>query len=111
MTAFGAIRGLARAGLKVPEDLLGDRLRRRDACRAFGSVSDYGAKPMEALGSASVGIVLEAINATIEEREFEVVHRKLAPELVVRESSRSVPGPGGLKRHGCFSLTPRARWE
>jgi hypothetical protein len=49
---------------------------------------------MEALGSASVGIVLEAINATIEEREFEVVHRKLAPELVVRESSRSVPWAG-----------------
>jgi hypothetical protein len=41
-----------------------------------------------------VGIVLEAINATIEEREFEVVRRKLTPELVVRESSRSVPWAG-----------------
>jgi DNA-binding LacI/PurR family transcriptional regulator len=45
---------------------------------------------MESLGSAAVGLVLEAVNAAIEEREFEAVHRKLAPELVVRESSRAV---------------------
>jgi DNA-binding LacI/PurR family transcriptional regulator len=45
---------------------------------------------MEALGSAAVGIVMESINATIEERESMAVHRQLAPELVVRESSRAV---------------------
>jgi DNA-binding LacI/PurR family transcriptional regulator len=45
---------------------------------------------MEALGTAAVGIVMESINATIEERESPAVHRLLAPELVVRESTRSV---------------------
>jgi LacI family transcriptional regulator len=94
MTAFGAIRGLARAGLKVPEDC--SVIGFDDVMPAGLSVPSLTTvrQPMEALGSASVGIVLEAINATIEEREFEVVHRKLAPELVVRESSRSVPWAG-----------------
>jgi LacI family transcriptional regulator len=94
MTAFGAIRGLARAGFKVPEDC--SVIGFDDVMPAGLSVPSLTTvrQPMEALGSASVGIVLEAINAAIEEREFEVVHRKLAPELVVRESSRSVPWAG-----------------
>lgn len=94
MTAFGAIRGLARAGLKVPEDC--SVIGFDDVMPAGLSVPSLTTvrQPMEALGSAAVGIVLEAINATIEEREFEVVRRKLTPELVVRESSRSVPWAG-----------------
>jgi DNA-binding LacI/PurR family transcriptional regulator len=47
-------------------------------------------QPMEALGTTAVGIVMEGINATIEERETTAVHRQLAPELVVRESTRSI---------------------
>ncbi len=94
MTAFGAIRGLARAGLKVPEDC--SVIGFDDVILAGLSVPSLTTvrQPMEALGSAAVGIVLEAISSAIEEREFEVVHRKLAPELVVRESSRSVPRSG-----------------
>ena len=94
MTAFGAIRGLARAGLKVPEDC--SVIGFDDVMLAGLSVPSLTTvrQPMEALGSAAVGIVLEAINSAIEEREFEVVHRKLPPELVVRESTRSVPWSG-----------------
>jgi hypothetical protein len=33
---------------------------------------------------------MEGINAAIEERESVAVHRQLAPELVVRESTRAV---------------------
>jgi LacI family transcriptional regulator len=94
MTAFGAIRGLARAGMKVPEDC--SVIGFDDVILAGLSVPSLTTvrQPMEALGSAAVGIVLEAINSSIEEREFEVVHRKLPPELVVRESTRSVPWSG-----------------
>jgi LacI family transcriptional regulator len=94
MTAFGAIRGLARAGMKVPEDC--SVIGFDDVILAGLSVPSLTTvrQPMEALGSAAVGIVLEAINSSIEEREFEVVHRKLPPELVVRESTRSVPRSG-----------------
>jgi DNA-binding LacI/PurR family transcriptional regulator len=45
---------------------------------------------MEALGSTAVGIIMEGINAAAEDREFKPVRRKLAPELVVRESTRAL---------------------
>jgi len=90
MTALGVIRGLGRAGLKVPDD-----------CSVVGFDDVFPAglsmpalttvrQPKEALGTAAVEIVMESINAAREEREFAAVHRKLAPELVVRESTRAV---------------------
>ena len=48
-------------------------------------------QPMEALGNVAVGLVMEGINAAIEGREIAAVHRKLAPELVVRETTRALP--------------------
>ena len=47
-------------------------------------------QPMEALGTAAVGIIMEGINAAIEDREFSAVQRQLAPELVVRDSTRAI---------------------
>ena len=47
-------------------------------------------QPMEAMGSSAGNIVVEGINAVLEKREFAAAHRKVAPELVVRESTRSV---------------------
>jgi DNA-binding LacI/PurR family transcriptional regulator len=43
---------------------------------------------MEAMGAAAVGIVTEGINSVVEKREIAAVHRKMAPELAVRESTR-----------------------
>ena len=90
MTAFGTIRGLARAGLKVPDDC--SVVGFDDVIPAGLSVPSLTTvrQPMEALGSAAVEIVMEGINAATEEREFQAVRRKLAPELVVRESTRAV---------------------
>jgi LacI family transcriptional regulator len=47
-------------------------------------------QPMEAMGAMSAGIVLEAIKAVDQKREFSVVRRKIPAELVVRESTRSL---------------------
>jgi len=90
MTAFGTIRGLARAGLKVPEDC--SVIGFDDVIPAGLSVPSVTTvrQPMEAMGSTAVEIVLEGMNAAAEEREFAAVHRLLAPELVVRESSRAL---------------------
>jgi len=90
MTAFGTIRGLARAGWKVPEDC--SVIGFDDVIPAGLSVPSLTTvrQPMEALGSAAVGIIMEAMNAAVEEREFKAQHRKLAPELVVRESTRAL---------------------
>jgi len=90
VTAYGAIRALAKAGLRVPEH-----------CSVIG-FDDVAAsalctpplttvrQPMEAMGANAVGIVLEGINSVLEKREVAAHHRKVAPELVVRESTRSV---------------------
>jgi LacI family transcriptional regulator len=89
-TAFGAIRALSRAGLRVPEDC---------SVIGFDDVPPSGLsvpalttvrQPMEALGTAAVGIIMEGINAAIEDREFFAVQRQLAPELVVRDSTRAL---------------------
>jgi hypothetical protein len=45
---------------------------------------------MEAMGTSGVGIVVDGINAVLEKREICATHRKVAPELVVRESTRSL---------------------
>jgi DNA-binding LacI/PurR family transcriptional regulator len=45
-------------------------------------------QPLEGMGTTAAGMVLEGINAVSEKREFTAVHRKVAPELVVRESTR-----------------------
>jgi DNA-binding LacI/PurR family transcriptional regulator len=42
------------------------------------------------MGSLAVSIVVDGINSVQEKREVGAVHRKIAPELVVRESTRSV---------------------
>jgi LacI family transcriptional regulator len=90
VTAFGAIRALAKAGLRVPEH-----------CSVIG-FDDVAAsalctpplttvrQPMEAMGADAVGIVLEGINCVLEKREVTAHHRKVAPELVVRESTRGL---------------------
>jgi LacI family transcriptional regulator len=90
MTAFGTIRGLARAGLKVPEDC--SVIGFDDVIPAGLSVPSVTTvrQPMEAMGNTAVEIILEGMNAAAEEREFAAVHRLLAPELVVRESSRAL---------------------
>lgn len=90
MTAFGAIRALTKAGIRVP-----------DQCSVIGFDDVAPAamytpslttvrQPMEAMGSLAVSIVVEGINSVLEKRETSAVHRKVVPELVVRESTRAL---------------------
>src|SRR6266516_5872342 len=90
MTAFGAIRALAKSGLRVPEHC---------SVIGFDDVAASGLytpplttvrQPMEAMGTMAVSIVVEGINGVLEKREVSAIHRKMAPELAVRESTRSV---------------------
>jgi DNA-binding LacI/PurR family transcriptional regulator len=45
---------------------------------------------MEAMGSAAAAIVVETINATLEKKPVRAIHRKVVPDLIVRESTRSL---------------------
>jgi LacI family transcriptional regulator len=88
MTAFGAIRALAKAGLSVPGDC---------SIVGFDDVATSALytpslttirQPMEAMGNLAVSVVAEGINSVVEKRPVLAAHRKMAPELVVRESTR-----------------------
>ncbi len=90
LTAFGAIRALAKAGIRVPEhcSVIGfDDVAPASLCTpALTTIR----QPMESMGASAVSIVLEAINATQENRKALAIHQKVAPELIVRESTRAL---------------------
>ncbi|MFZ0479736.1 MAG: LacI family DNA-binding transcriptional regulator, partial [Terriglobales bacterium] len=90
MTAFGAIRALTKAGMRVPEQcsVVGfDDVAASSLCTpALTTIR----QPMAVMGAMATSIVLEGINAVLEKREMPAVHRKVAPELAVRDSTRRV---------------------
>jgi LacI family transcriptional regulator len=96
MSALGAIRALAKAGVRVPDQVsvIGfDDIAPASMCTpALTTVR----QPMEPMGSLSVGILLEAAEAMQRGRDFSAVHRKVAPELVVRESTARAHSAGRL---------------
>jgi DNA-binding LacI/PurR family transcriptional regulator len=87
MTALGALRALKKKGLRVPEDC--SVVGFDDVAQAGLSVPSLTTvrQPMEAMGSLSAGIVLDAIKAIDEKQDASVIRRKIPAELVVREST------------------------
>jgi LacI family transcriptional regulator len=90
LTGLGAMRALTKAGIRVPEE-----------CAVIGfddvAISGLSApalttvrQPLETMGGAAVNIVMEAIKASHENRDWSVVSQKLHPELVIRDSTASV---------------------
>jgi LacI family transcriptional regulator len=87
MTALGALRALRKKGIAVPEEC--SVIGFDDVAQAALSIPALTTvrQPMEAMGTLSVGIILEAIAAAEEKREVALVRRRLPAELVVREST------------------------
>jgi DNA-binding LacI/PurR family transcriptional regulator len=90
LTAMGAIRALAKAGVSVPEQ-----------CSVIGfddvPLSGLSApalttvrQPLEIMGGAAVNMVMDAIKTTHENREWSAVAQRLHPELVIRDSTRAI---------------------
>ncbi|HXY52929.1 MAG TPA: LacI family DNA-binding transcriptional regulator [Terriglobales bacterium] len=88
VTAFGAIRALTRVGLRVPEDCSVIGFDDVAAAALYTPPLTTIRQPMENMGAAAAGIVVEGINSTLEKRGLTGVHRKITPELVARESTR-----------------------
>ena len=90
LTAFGAIRALAKAGIKVPEQcsVIGfdDVALSATAAPSLTTIR----QPMEAMGNLAVNIIMEGINANQEKRDWTITHHRTTPELVIRESTRAV---------------------
>jgi LacI family transcriptional regulator len=91
MTAFGALRALARAGIKVPGNCSVVGFDDINPSQLFVPALTTIRQPMEAMGTAAVTIVNDAITAAAENRALPAVHRRLAAELVIRDSTRAIP--------------------
>src|SRR5581483_5225207 len=87
MSAFGAIRALNRAGIRVPEQCSVIGFDDVSTSAIYTPSLTTVRQPMEDMGASAVGIVVDGINAVLEKRDFCATHRKVAPELVVREST------------------------
>ena len=88
VTAFGAIRALTRVGLRVPEQCSVIGFDDVAAAALYTPPLTTIRQPMENMGAAAASIVVEGINSTLEKRGLTRVHRKITPELVVRDSTR-----------------------
>jgi LacI family transcriptional regulator len=90
MSAFGAIRALSRSGIRVPEQCSVIGFDDVATSALYTPSLTTVRQPMETMGASAVGVVLDGINAVLEKREITPSHRKVSPELVVRESTKSV---------------------
>lgn len=87
MTAFGAIRALAKSGVRVPEQCSVIGFDDVAPAALYSPALTTVRQPMEAMGAAAATIVVEAINAGLEKKVARAIHRKVAPDLIVREST------------------------
>jgi DNA-binding LacI/PurR family transcriptional regulator len=87
ITAFGAIRALSKAGIKVPEQcsVIGfdDIAHSRLLTPALTTIR----QPLPEMGEMAVTIVAEGINAVHDKHKIVGTHRKMTPELVVGDST------------------------
>ena len=90
LTALGTIRALTKAGVKVPEQC--SVIGFDDVAMAALSAPSLTTvrQPLEAMGNLAVNIVMEGINAAQEKRDWTITHHRVAPELVIRESTRAI---------------------
>lgn len=88
LTAFGAIRALAKSGRSVPADCSVVGFDDVAVSNLYTPPLTTVRQPMEIMGGMGASIVLDGINGVIEKRKVAVTHRKVAPEFIVRESTR-----------------------
>ena len=90
MTAFGAIRALTKAGIRVPEQCSVIGFDDVATSSIYTPALTTVRQPLESMGTMAVNLVVDGINAVLEKREVSALHRKVAPELVVRESTHAM---------------------
>ena len=88
MSAFGAIRALAKAGISVPGQCSVIGFDDVAPAAFYQPALTTIRQPMEVMGAAAATLVVEAINAALEKKPARAIHRKVAPELIVRESTQ-----------------------
>jgi len=87
MTAFGAIRALISAGLRVPLDCSVIGFDDIPAAAFYNPALTSVREHMNRLASMGAEILMESIRAHRKNTTVSPVHRKVKPELIVREST------------------------
>lgn len=90
MTAFGAIRALISAGVRVPLDCSVIGFDDIPAAAFYNPSLTSVREHMAVLASTGAEILMEAIRACSKKQTVSPVHRKIKPELIVRESTAMV---------------------
>jgi LacI family transcriptional regulator len=90
MTAFGAIRALGKAGIRVPDQCSVVGFDDVAPAAIYSPALTTVRQPMELMGATAATIVVEAVNGALAKKTVHPIHRRIAPELIVRESTRSV---------------------
>lgn len=90
MTAFGAIRALISAGVRVPQDCSVIGFDDIPAAAFYNPALTSVREHMETLATLGAEILLKNMRAHRRNKIMNPIHRKVKPELVVREST-SVP--------------------
>jgi DNA-binding LacI/PurR family transcriptional regulator len=81
---------LNRAGIRVPDQCSVIGFDDVATSALYTPALTTVRQPMEAMGASAVKIVVDGIGAVLEKSNFVVSHRKVAPELVARESTKSL---------------------
>ncbi len=87
MTAFGCIRALISAGLRVPQDCSVIGFDDIPAAEFYNPSLTSVREHLKQLASMGAEILIDAIRAGHEKQTVRSVHRKIKPELIVREST------------------------
>jgi LacI family transcriptional regulator len=92
MTAFGCIRALISAGLRVPQDCSVIGFDDIPAAAFYSPSLTSVREHLEQLASMGAEILIDAIRASHKNQVVGAVHRKIKPELIVRESTSPPSG-------------------
>ena len=92
LTACAAIRALTRAGRRVPQDCSVVGFDDLPASAFYNPPLTTVHQQLEMQGSLGAEIVAELIRATVEKRPVVAQHRKVVPNLMIRESTCPAEG-------------------
>jgi LacI family transcriptional regulator len=91
MTAFGCIRALISAGRRVPQDCSVIGFDDIPAAAFYNPALTSVREHMETLATLGAEILLEAVRAHRKNKPVSPVHRRVTPQLMVRESTAAPP--------------------
>lgn len=90
MTALGTIRALTERGISVPDEC--SVIGFDDVVQAEISIPSLTTvrQPMEVMGATAVEIIVQSLSSDVVQESVPASDRKMAPELVIRNSTRKI---------------------